>query len=136
MKSIEQVQTHGPSGFLDEMLLKLVGRSTREARPDVAARARAMMSLMTAEGIAAAQEGMAARPDSAATLKGLEVPALLIGGEEDVLIPPSETEHMHRLLPHSRMVVMSKAGHYAAMEHPQEFAKLVRGFLDEVSAKL
>lgn len=133
MKSVEQVRTHGPSGFLDEMLLKLMGKSTREARPDIAARARAMMALMKAEGIEAAQEGMAARPDSSATLKGLQIPTLLIGGEEDVLTPPSETEHMQRLLPQSRMVIIPKAGHYVAMEHPQEFTKLLRGFLDEVS---
>lgn len=133
MKSIEQVRTQGPSGFLDEMLLKLVGKSTREQRPDIAARARAMMGLMTAEGIAAAQEGMAARPDSAPTLKGLEIPALLIGGDEDVLTPPAETEAMHRLLPRSRMVILPKVGHYAALEHAQEFTKLLRGFLDEVT---
>jgi pimeloyl-ACP methyl ester carboxylesterase len=130
LKSIEDTRVRGTAPFLDAQIQNLIGESTRRNRPDIVARARAMMQMMTVEGLRAVQQGMAERPDSVATLRGIDVPTLVIAGEEDTLTPLSNAQLMHQHIPGAKLAVISRAGHYAAMENPDEFARPLRQFLE------
>jgi pimeloyl-ACP methyl ester carboxylesterase len=88
-----------------------------------------MMQSMSAEDIAEVQRGMAERPDSVATLATINVPTLLIAGSEDS-VPLSEFELMRQHISGSRLQVISRAGHYAALEKPAEFGALLRTFFE------
>jgi 3-oxoadipate enol-lactonase len=132
LQAAEQVEKNGPDQFLDSLLPKLVGESTRRNRPDLVAAARAMMSQMTVAGIAAVQRGMAARPDSVSTLPTIQVPALLLFGEEDTLTPPAEAENMCRQMPRARVCVIPRAGHLAVFEQQDAAHEVLREFLDEL----
>jgi len=131
LKSAEEVEQHGPVGFLDGMVPKLVGATTRANRPDIAAAARKLMSGSSVPGIAAVQRGMAARPDSIPTLATIKVPTLVIAGEEDN-IPLEEVQKIHNGIAGSQMVVIPKAGHYAVFERPDEAGRAIRKFLDSM----
>jgi 3-oxoadipate enol-lactonase len=127
----DRVLHEGTAGFIEEMLSKLMSQATRTNRPDLVDVTRKMMQSMSAEDIAGVQRGMADRPDSVATLSTINVPTLLIAGDEDS-IPLSEFELMRQRIPGSRLQVISQAGHYAALEKPAEFGGLVRTFLDGI----
>ena len=86
---------------------------------------------MSPEDIAGVQRGMAERPDSVATLATINVPALIIAGDEDS-VPRGEFELMRQHIAGSELRVISHAGHYAALEKPEEFGALLRGFLDKL----
>ncbi len=131
LKSAEDVEKHGPVGFLDGMVPKLLGTTTRTNRADIADAARKIMSKATVAGIAAVQRGMAARPDSVPTLATINVPTLVIAGEEDS-IPLEELQKIHRGVAGSRIAVIPKVGHYAAFEKPQEVGREIRQFLDSM----
>ena len=88
------------------------------------------MRLASAAGIAAFQRGMAERPDSTATLAQIDVPALVLGGEDDVLAPVSEQERLARGIPGAELKIVGEAGHFAAFEQPDEVGPLVREFLE------
>jgi 3-oxoadipate enol-lactonase len=130
LKSIEEVQRHGPASFLDRQVLNLLGETTRTNRPDIAADARKMMNSMRAENIAATQRGMAERPDSVATLKSITVSTLIIAGSEDTVTTLADAEVMRSNISHSRLEVIDRAGHYAIFEYPQIAGRLIRQFLD------
>jgi pimeloyl-ACP methyl ester carboxylesterase len=129
----DRVLREGTAGFLGEMLSnrQLLSRTTRTNRPDIIDAALMMMQSMSAEDIAEVQRGMAERPDSVATLATINVPTLLIAGSEDS-VPLSEFELMRQHICGSRLQVISRAGHYAALEKPAEFGSLLRTFFDEV----
>ena len=112
------------------MLPKLLGATSHRNRPDVVDAARAMMMRNQPAGIAAVLRGMAERPDSTSTLQSITVPTLLIFGAEDSLTPIAEGESMHKQIPHSRLAVIPKAGHYAPFEQSEEAGRLIREFLD------
>ncbi len=131
-KSIQEVEQRGPALFIEAMLPKLLGKTSMETRPDRVAAAREMMARMSVRGIVALQQGMATRPDSIATLKTIDVPALIIGAEEDTLTPIAEAEIMRQNISGSRMELVPKAGHYAAFEQPEYCGRLLRNFLDGV----
>jgi pimeloyl-ACP methyl ester carboxylesterase len=99
-------------------------------RPDLVDGAMRMMRKLSAEDVAQLQRGMAARPDSVETLKTINVPTLLVTGEEDGMTGVNEAELMRRHIPGSQLRVIPKAGHYSAWEQPEETTKLLRQFLD------
>ena len=89
------------------------------------------MQSMSPEDIAGVQRGMADRLDSVETLSTIDVPTLVIAGEED--IPPlSAAELMRDRIAGSTLHVIPKAGHYAAMERPEEYARVLGEFLDAI----
>jgi pimeloyl-ACP methyl ester carboxylesterase len=46
-----------------------------------------------------------------------------------VLIPLSESEAMHRLLPRSSFVPLPRSGHLSSLETPGDFSEALAGFL-------
>lgn len=130
--TIHDVEQRGPAPFCETMLPKMLGQTTLRTRPDRVEAARGLMARMSVKGIVAALQGLAARPDSVPTLKTIDVPALIVAGEEDTLIPRSEAELMHREIHGSRLEVVANAGHCAALEQAESTSRILRGFLDSV----
>lgn len=130
LKSAEDALQHGPEPFIDGMLPKLLGESTRRRRPDLVQSAKRMMMKMSAEGIAQVQRGMAARPDSVETLKTINAPTLLLVGSEDTLTPVPDAELMRQHIAGSLLRVIPGAGHYAPFEQSEATLPLLRQFLD------
>ena len=132
LKAAAEVEKTGPEPFLDSMIPRLLGETTRRNRPDVEQAAREMMRKSSAPGIAAVQRGMAERPDSVPTLALIDAPTLILAGEEDILIPQADSELMQRGIAGSRLRVVPKAGHYAVFEQPEAAGALLREFLDHL----
>jgi pimeloyl-ACP methyl ester carboxylesterase len=130
LQSAAEVLERGTEPFIESMLPKLLGKTTHTARPDLVESARAMMRKMSPEDISQVQRGMAERPDSVPTLKTINVPTLIVTGDEDVVTGPPEAELMHQIIPGSQMKVIAKAGHYSPWEQPDEAGKLLRQFLE------
>lgn len=118
------------TGFLAESLIpKLLGRTTREKRPDVVAQVERMIREAPPAGVAAAQRGMAERPDRLRVLPRLDVPVLILVGEEDELTPPAEAQAMEREVRGGELITLPEAGHLASLERPETFNEALAGFL-------
>jgi len=107
-----------------------MAKHTRETRPDLIDGAMRMMRKMSPEDVAQVQRGMAARPDSIETLKTINVPTLLVTGDQDEMTGVNEAELMRRHISGGQMRVIPKAGHYSPWEQPEAAGKLLRQFLD------
>jgi pimeloyl-ACP methyl ester carboxylesterase len=115
------------------MIPKLLGETTRESRPDLVDGVWRMMRKMSPQDVAQVQRGMAERPDSVDTLKTINVPTLIITGDEDMMTGVNEAELMRQHVAGSQMRVIPKAGHYSAWEQQGGTTLLLRQFLDGVS---
>jgi len=131
LKAAAAVLEQGTEPFIESMIPKLMGRTTVGTRPDLVDGARAMMRKMSAEGICLVLRGMAERPDSVADLKSINVPTLIVIGEEDVLSTVADGELMRQNIAGSQLKVVPKAGHYAPWEQPELVGKVLRQFLDD-----
>ncbi len=129
-QAADDVEKNGPDAFLDSLVPKLLGETTRRNRPDIVEAARAMMAEMTVAGIAAVQRGMAMRPDSTAILRTIDVPTLLLFGGEDTVTPVADGEAMRRDIPRSQLQVVPNAGHFSVFEQQDAAHELIRRFLD------
>jgi pimeloyl-ACP methyl ester carboxylesterase len=132
LQAADDVLERGTEPFFESMIRRLLGKTTRDTRPDLVDGAIRMLRKMSPEDVAQVQRGMAARPDSVETLKIINVPTLLITGDEDVLTGINEAQFMQQHLNGSQLRVIPRAGHYAPWEQPEGVGTLLRQFLDTV----
>jgi 3-oxoadipate enol-lactonase len=127
--SAKQIEERGTEVFVDNLIPKLLGETTRRNRPDIVAEARRMVLVSSGKGLIANQLGMAARPDSIPTLATIDVPTLCVGAAEDIPAPTAEIERIHQGIRGSKLGIVNQAGHFAALERPEDFAEILREFL-------
>jgi 3-oxoadipate enol-lactonase len=132
LQAAADVLERGTEPFFQTMIPRLLGVTTREMRPDLVEGALRMMRQMSAEDVAQVQRGMAERADSVATLNTIDVPTLLVTGDEDILTGIKEADLMRQHISRSELRVIPKAGHYSPWEQPEEAGKLFRRFLDGI----
>ncbi|MBI4211682.1 MAG: alpha/beta hydrolase [Deltaproteobacteria bacterium] len=58
-------------------------------------------------------------------LHNISVPALVIAGEQDVVIPPQFSEHLARHLPHAEFSMIPNTNHFPFLENPDAFCATV-----------
>jgi pimeloyl-ACP methyl ester carboxylesterase len=65
-------------------------------------------------------------------LDSIQVPALVITGDNDRIVPTQESERLAAELPNSQLVVIPHCGHVPQEERPEEFLQAVTGFVTEL----
>jgi len=133
LQSADDVLKTGTELFFEGMLQKVLAETTRKSRPDLVDGALRMMRKMSPEDVAGVQRGMAERPDSIPTAQTINIPTLLITGDEDSATGVAEAEVMKQNIRGSEMKVVAKAGHYSPWEQPEEVGRLLRQFLDRTA---
>ncbi|HEX8816695.1 MAG TPA: alpha/beta fold hydrolase [Terriglobales bacterium] len=133
MKSAASVLERGTEPFFEGLVPMVMGKTTVGTRPDLVDGALTMMRKMSPEDVAGVQRGMAERPDSIETLKTIDVPTLVVTGDEDTATGVQEAEIMRQHIRGAEMKVISRAGHYSPWEQAEEVGKLIRQFADRVS---
>jgi len=126
---IEVARTEGSTAVANLQIPSLVGKTTRERQPGTYDAVHRVMAQAPVEGIIGAIESMMLRPDSSATLATIDVPTLIIVGEEDVPTPVKEARAMHERIAGSRLEIIAQAGHLCNLERPAAFNHLLTEFL-------
>lgn len=67
--------------------------------------------------------------DARRQLAGIDLPALVIGGSADRLVPPRVVDALASGLPHARRETIDGAGHFVMLERPEEVAALTAKFI-------
>jgi pimeloyl-ACP methyl ester carboxylesterase len=117
-------------GFVPELMLpQLLGETSRRERPEVVERVTETILDQDPGGIAAAQRGMAERPDSTPSLAGIDVPTLVIVGAEDELAGPGEARTIAAAVRDARLVQVPGAGHLVNLEQPAAVNDVLLDFL-------
>lgn len=126
---IEVARTQGATAVANMQIAGLVGKTTRDRRPDIYDATHRMMAQANVDGMIGGLEALMTRPDSTPTLATIDVPTLVIAGDEDVLTPPSEARRLCEGIPGARLEILSQAGHLANVERPAAFNTVVTEFL-------
>lgn len=62
-------------------------------------------------------------------LNQIKMPTLLIWGKNDTITPPFVAEEFKKMIPNSELHFIDKCGHAPMMEVPEEFNRILHGFL-------
>src|SRR4029079_17650379 len=63
-------------------------------------------------------------------LETLDVPTLVLVGNQDILTPRGDSEELAERIPNAELVVISGAAHGLMVEHASTFNRLLLDFLD------
>lgn len=123
------VDREGPAGVAQQMMPKLLGRTSRDANPSLEATVRRLIKQQSPTAVRSAILRMMHRPDATPLLPAVTVPTLAIVGEEDDLTPVAESRAIADAVPGARLVVIPRAGHLANLEQPEAFNQALAAFL-------
>jgi pimeloyl-ACP methyl ester carboxylesterase len=129
IKMAEKVAEWGSARVAEMMGPKLFAAATFQKLPEVVRAVRSVVERTSPAGIAAAQRGMAARPDMTSLLPTIKVPTLVIVGEQDAISPPAEMKAIAAAIPGAEFVVIPDAGHMTTMENPAAVNKALVRFV-------
>lgn len=122
----------GAAAVAERMLPKLLGRSTHGAQPLLVGEVRAMIQRTPVAGIVGALRAMKERPDSTPLLADIDVPTLVISGDEDELIPAAAARELAGAVPGATLTLIRGAGHVPTLEEPTAVSRVVAEFLEAV----
>jgi 3-oxoadipate enol-lactonase len=129
-KAAATARAEGAKAIATSLLPKLLSPKTHDSKPNVVAQLREIMESASVESIVGDLMAIKDRPDSTPTLSEIDVPTLILHGEDDQLIPPKEAEAMNAAIKGSKLQLIHEAGHLLNMEQPKIFNDAVRGFLE------
>jgi len=128
----EKVKEEGPATLSAGMLPKLLAPDNYENDDKLVAFVREMIDSASVNGITGALEAMKDRPDSTPLLPEIDVPTLIIHGEEDAIVPLAEAEAMCDAIPDAQMVVVPNAGHLPNLEGAPHFNEALWNYLESL----
>jgi pimeloyl-ACP methyl ester carboxylesterase len=128
-KMAEQVMTDGSHVAADAMLPKLFPPQVLAEKPNFFEATKQVILGTSPTAIAAAQRGMAVRPEMRAELGEIDVPTLVVCGELDAISPPTEMREIAAAIPGSRMEIIAGAGHLSPLEKPDAFNAVLSHWL-------
>jgi pimeloyl-ACP methyl ester carboxylesterase len=120
------IERDGPKVVADAMRGKLFAPCTS---PDLQEDWFARMARQPRLGSAACSRALGDRADSWPTLSTINVPTLIIVGDQDAITPPDLAKEMHAKIAGSRLAVINDAGHMPPLEQPGATADAINGFL-------
>ncbi|HEY59288.1 MAG TPA: alpha/beta hydrolase [Anaerolineae bacterium] len=123
MQAIEVVKEQG-------VATALAGISQKLTQNDgVQEKVRALIACASTQGVIGTLQGMAARRDSLDVLSSLDVPAVIITGAQDVLIPLKRAKEMEQKMKRPWLATVQGVGHMLMMEQPEQLAKVLSHLL-------
>jgi 3-oxoadipate enol-lactonase len=133
---IAKIRARGISEFIEAQLEKLIGPTAHGRHPERVGEAREMMQMATPGAVIALSQGLAARPDSVETARGIRVPAFVLAGGEDPVSTPADMKLLAEAIRNggygAEYTELRDAGHFAPWEQPQMVGRLLRRFFDSV----
>jgi pimeloyl-ACP methyl ester carboxylesterase len=67
--------------------------------------------------------------EQAAVLRPLDLPALVIWGQQDQYVPPQQAQNQRQAFPHARIEILPDSGHWAHIDNAARVHRLVVPFL-------
>ncbi len=128
---IARIRRGEVAGFLDDLVPNALGPSTRRRAPRLVSDLRAIAGAVPEHVLVGCLAGMRDRPDSSGILPQLEVPALVVAGQEDPVVPVDEAQAMAAAPPRATLALIPEAGHIPSVERPIPTADAMLAFLRE-----
>jgi 3-oxoadipate enol-lactonase/4-carboxymuconolactone decarboxylase len=127
------VRAQGMPAVVDAVMARWVTAGFMDSAP--AHGLRAMLLRTDPEGYAGAAEAIAAA-DLTARISALDVPALVLVGDQDQATPLASAEALSRAIKGSALLVLAGAAHIPTIERPDAVTAAIREFLSPAPADL
>lgn len=129
LKIADESEKLGTSAPVAGMATGTLSQSNAAERPELVAMMTRMIESQRASGVAWSQRAMAARGDSTEVLSALDIPALIVVGEDDHVSPVDVMTDIAGSMKHASLKIIPDAGHMSPVEQPDLVAEAINQFL-------
>lgn len=126
-RAADEIRARGAVAAADAMVTRFTEDPQRQA--DL----RELILRQRTEGLIAALEAMAERPDALPQLRGIECAVAIVHGSADALIPLDRAQDMARALPGATLTELPGIGHLPMLDAPKATADALRALKPEAS---
>lgn len=128
-----RAQREGTPAVAGELVPKLLARETQQERLDVVREVTEMIERQPVSGIIGALHALRERPDSTPLLPRIQIPVLVVAGDDDQIAPAEGMKQMAEAIPGAEFTLISAAGHLAPLEQPRDVNGAVAAFLEKLN---
>jgi 3-oxoadipate enol-lactonase len=130
--NLKVVKEKGVPAFAEGFLKAIFAPGTFETNPQAVDLIRKAIVANSPTGIIGTLIALAARTDTTAALSTIQVPTLILVGDQDPVTPPAAAETLHRGIAHSELHVIPRAAHLSNLENPVDYNRHLAAFLKRV----
>jgi 3-oxoadipate enol-lactonase len=123
-----KARSEGMFGVADAIVAAALSATTRNERPVAVAFVRESLMAQDPEGYARNCEALAAAQPAA--VENIAAPVMLVQGEDDAVAPPNVGRSLAARMPHARVEVLARCGHWMTIERPDECRSLLQAFVE------
>lgn len=131
--SVKLVKKEGIERFAEGFLKAVFTPVTLQSKPDIIDEIRRIIPSNSPAGICGALIAMAARTDTTESLYKINVPMLVLVGEQDTVTATSAAKIMQEKIPNAKLRIIEQAGHMSNLENVARFNQHLAEFLDGIN---
>lgn len=130
--AISSIDKDGAAPFVDNFFSAAFSESYRTKEAQKLEKMKTKILGFSPIGVKGGILAMISRTDTSQSLQSIDVPTLLITGDDDKIISPEIMKKMSNEIKNSTFVHLEKSGHMSMMENTHGFILALVGFLEKV----
>lgn len=128
-EGIRAIKTTGLKDFGQKFLQGAVCEKTRKENPALVEKMLQVITSNTPTGLMSGLIALMSRTDTTAFLSSIQVPTLIIVGDEDTITPEKTAQLMKDQISGSELSIVSDSGHFSPLEASQSVSDSLAIFL-------
>lgn len=133
MKTIESLPKIGMKRYAAESVKNLFAAHSLENKPEVVRKIQEIIENTPETTIVKTLQALANRKETCEQLSKLNLPTMILVGEQDAITPLSAAEVMWDYIVDSELFIVEQAGHIANLENSDDFNTYLQDFLKTIS---
>lgn len=126
------VRLLGMRSVIGQVELQMFGTTFRREHPEVVATWLDRFREMDVPSMLRINAALNQRDDLLGRLPGVDLPALVVAGTEDMALPPDRSRRIAEALPDARLIELPGCGHLSTVEQPEEVTGAMLEFLSSL----
>jgi pimeloyl-ACP methyl ester carboxylesterase len=129
---IKRISTEGLASFAKDFITNCFGDYFKQNKKEELDKIIEKSSKFDMVGVKGSLIAMLSRTDTTPVLQKINIPALVICGEQDTLTPPDIMKEMQKKIKNAEYVEIRKAGHMSPIENPKDVNSAIKNFLNKI----
>lgn len=132
MKTVESIKEKGIMEYADNSLKILFSPESQATKVAEIAAVKEMILTTSVQSLSKTLQALCDRKETSSLLPRIQIPVLILVGEEDTITPPAIAMYMHENIKNSDLHVIKHAGHLSNLENSDDFNKQLKIFFASV----
>ena len=133
--AIISIKEKGVEQYADEIIKNLFAQETFTKNKNAIHAVKEMIISTPKQSLCNTLHALAERKETCDQLPEINIPVLIMVGEEDKITPIAAARQMHELILNSKLEIIQQAGHLSNLENPAAFNTNLVKFLELVGKK-